>query len=302
MGLHILNDSDGLDIGVLCIIYRVLRRNGPLTKDDIAGICMPNDLEGGQGPKKFKGTLTFGERPDLKLWQLDDDDKLYLVKKTSSETPTPFEIANCIRSVFFSNVLEDITKPAQKSEHYMGSLFFTLSALLASNNYVSPISDERYAGKARSDFFSSFGYDLNTNEIAGPERWGHFLGFMEILPNNIRVVDPTRAVKEVFLEHLMPDTEVPIGRLKSLVGEHLPVLDGGSYFNQATKVMSSYGRKFEYETSLSHAFSHALHRLIMENIFVKELKKSDNKGVMRLFDPFTGKAEEITHLLFNGVQ
>jgi hypothetical protein len=308
---NILNNSDsGYHIGIMCLIYRVLRRaTKPLTIGEVTELCAPTSLARNvnQVPK-FRETLNFWLVDATEahcLWNLNSDLTVNLLDQTAEVEPEPREIADIVRRALFVKRIPDITvkirskgngDPANNIE----PLLLQLAALLASGLHL-PFNGAPYnqagIGELTRRYLHSE-HKLNSNELPRVIPWFSFLGFMES-HNGETWVDPTMAVRQTITKILQPKQVMDIRKFMVELSQLLPVLDGGAYQLQAATVMASKGWDYDYHTTISPALSHALNRLQVANV-IKFVSKSDDSNSIQLIHPQTKTTTSISQITYIG--
>ena len=79
--MAIINNAHaGSEVGLLCLIYRVMfRNNQKLSVEDLGDLCRPDNLPINKNQKKkFPENLRFWMADEHRLWREDDNSKLVL--------------------------------------------------------------------------------------------------------------------------------------------------------------------------------------------------------------------------------
>jgi len=308
---NILNNSDGgFHIGIMCLIYRVLRRSSvPMRMEKIEEMCRPKNLPTGDNQgKKFKQHLNFWMDESHCLWRLNRDSMLELCEETKTvrDDPNPFEIAEMVRKSLFSKSISDITVPIRSTKNEEKILLLILSCLLASGRHL-PFGSDGSLKKATyveiDDLIGSYlereKYGLNTNEKPFVIPWLLFLGFAEVHGGKI-FVDPTRAVRNSLSHIFKSEKSLDITIFLSLLSDALPVLDGGNYQKQTSKVMEKKGRTtYDYKRHISPALAVAFYRLEALKV-IKFVGKSDDPLAKQIEHTVTKVPESISQIIYLG--
>ena len=307
---NILNNSDGgFHIGIMCLIYRVLRRSSvPMKIEKIEEMCGPKNLaQGVSAQAKFKQHLNFWKDESHCLWRLNRDSMLELCEETKTvrDDPTPFEIAEMVRRSLFSKLISDITVPIRSTKNEEKILLLILSCLLASGRHL-PFGSDGPLKKAPyleiDDLIGSYlerdNYGLNTNEKPFVIPWLLFLGFAEVHGGKV-FVDPTRAVRDSLPYIFKSEKSLDITTFLGYLSDVLPVLGGGTYQNQTSKMMEKNGWTFDYKRHISPALAVVFYRLKALKVIEFD-EKSDDPLAKQIEHPFTKKPKFITQVIYLG--
>ena len=277
--MAIINNAHrGSQINLLCLIYRVIRRaKSPLTDDEIIDICRPETLlRKTDHKKRFTGELSFWKDPQHQLWKNNDENKLELKFVTSSENPTPMDIANITRAALFAINIDDIMGD---NEHDIESLLRTLSCILASGRFL-PIDNATIDKQSLDALLSELlpNHPLNDSEKPTLLEYGQFLGFLEPY-KGCYFVDPTNAVLSVLPNIFTDVNTLTIKEFLKKLGGYIPILDNGDYQIQVKQVMSQHGWSPDKESNISSALSHALARLSLDKVLRYETTSDDPQAM-----------------------
>jgi hypothetical protein len=239
--------------------YRVIHRNdGKLTIDDICQLCRPDNLPTKPNhEKKFIDNLTFWMDDSHQLWKENSESRLELARKCKNGNPQ--EVADLVMDAILApNIQHIFNNDSHSTEH----LFRTLGLLLAVDDFT-PHSGKTMGNSELASQFSKYlpAHIPNSNEIKQVLTYGHFLGFLEMMPDGQYVVDPTRAVrrvlKRVFEGQSILAAEDFFGRL----AQHVPLLDRGLFRQQVEDKMSETRASETSGRIASKALSVSLERL-----------------------------------------
>lgn len=307
---NILNNANkGYHIGTMCLIYRVLRRTTkPLTDSQLIELCAPSTLfRKDDHQKKFIDTLEFWKGEAHCLWKENPDLTLSLKDPTNNDNPSPREISDIVRRSLFAKKITDITVSIRTGgkrdggpPNHIEPLLLHISALLASGEYLV-FSKEPFKQKGISQFTNQYleaRHILNGSEDKQLIDWLLFLGFMEN-HNGQYWIDPSRSISHALTEMMTTKQTMDIRKFITLLGERLPVLDGGDYQKQTANVMEKKDWSFEYPTTVSAALSHALFRLQVANI-IKLVTKSDDQDSIQLIHPYTRAKTSTSQITYLG--
>ena len=307
---NILNNANaGYHIGTMCLIYRVLRRaTKPLTESQLTELCAPSTLS--RKPdhkKKFKQTVDFWKGEAHCLWKENPDLSLSLIDPTNNDNPNPREISDVVRRSLFAKKITDITVDIRSGDkrdggpaNHIEPLLLHVSALIASGQYLV-FSKKPLEQSGISQFTNKYlesRHILNGSEDKQLIDWLLFLGFMEN-HNGQYWIDLSRSISHAITEMMTPKQTMDIQKFITLLGELLPVVDGGDYQKQTATIMEKKDWSFEYPTTVSRSLSHALYRLQVANI-IKLVTKSDDPDSIQLIHPHTSTKASISQITYVG--
>jgi hypothetical protein len=307
---NILNNANaGYHIGTMCLIYRVIRRvSKPLTESQLTELCWPSTLFREENhKKKFKETLDFWKDDAHCLWKENPDLTLSLLDPTNNDNPSPREISDIVRRSLFAKKITDITVNIRSGgtrdggpPNHIEPLLLHISALLASGEYLV-FGKKPFEQKGITQFTNQYleaRHILNGSEDKQLFDWLLFLGFMEN-QNGQYWIDPSRSISHALTEMMTTKQTMDIRKFITLLGELLPVFDGGEYQKQTATVMEKNDWSFEYPTTVSAALSHALFRLQVANI-IKLVTKSDDQDSIQLIHPYTRAKTSTSQIIYVG--
>ena len=258
--MSIINSAHaGSQINLLCMTYRVIHRNdGKLTIEDICQLCRPANLPTKPNhEKKFSENLRFWMDDSHQLWKENSESKLELARKC--ENASPQEVADLVMDAILApNIQHIFDNDSHSTEH----LFRTLGLLLAADEFTAD-SGKTMGNSELTNQFSKYlpAHIPNSNEVKQVLTYGHFLGFLEIAPDGMYVVDPTRAVRRALKRVFDSESTLVAEEFFGRLAKHVPLLDGGSFRQQVDEKISETRVGETSERIVSKALSVSLERL-----------------------------------------
>ena len=284
------NAHPGSQINLLCSIYRVLYRNpSKFTQEELYELCRPESLfRSPDHQKRFRENLNFWHKESRQLWDIDADQKYYLLEKHETE-PNISMISSVVYKKLFrvteteTTCDEDFLNTENKE---IAPLYRTLAFILSMPTFAPPFWSENSELITKESLDSKLGtnfqeYRLNDSEKSYFLEYAHFLGFVEIQGSAGNYIsDPTRVIMSILPLIFINDTILPISEFKIRLANLVPVLDGGFYRTEVEDILTSSSNMEHKETEFSKALSHALCRLKSNGVINFPKKKDDDKNVM----------------------
>jgi hypothetical protein len=272
--MAIINNAHaGSQINLLCMIYRVIyRSNGKHSVDDIQALCAPKNLPAlPDHLKRFPENLRFWMKESHQLWQEDGQSKLVLTRVATSEAPTA--IAVVTNEALFEPNIDTIFG---KDQYDTEGLFRSLSCLLASDTFTVE-GDQRMNKQSLQQFYGEQLPEFvpNDSEKIVVQRYGHFLGFLEIDSAGEYFVDPTAAIRGVLDKVFDTAQEIAVDQFLERLAQRLPLLDRGVYRQQVEAQMVGPLSGNGATRRLSRSMSLAIERLRFARLLAYEGKSDD---------------------------
>jgi hypothetical protein len=272
--MAIINNAHaGSQVNLLCMIYRVIyRNNGKLSVDDIQALCAPKNLPSlADHEKRFPENLRFWMKESHRLWQENEQAKLALTRVATSESP--LAIAVVTNEALFAPNIETIFG---KDQHDTEGLFRSLSCLLASDQFTVE-AGQRMNKQSLQEFYSGQLREFvpNDSEKIIVQRYGYFLGFLEMDTGGEYFADPTRAVRGVLDDVFNGAQAITVDEFLERLAQELPLLDRGVYRQQVEQRMAGPLSGDNTSRRLSKSLSLAIERLKFARVLDYEHKSDD---------------------------
>ena len=282
--MSIINSAHaGSQINLLCIIFRVVKRNSnKYNLDEIIELCRPDNLPQSDNAKnRFKSNLNFWIKEEHKLFHFDKNEKIELAIDLNDKSLLPDNIARIVHKVIYKEVLDDVF--SKNSD--IKDLFIGLSAILASDeNNTFLIGHNNFIENTVIDtFFSNYLPEENipNNESKkGLVQYGHFLGYFECIDKKY-IADPTRAIRHFLPSIFHVDQSLSIKEFLASLAETIPVIDGGKYREQVISVMKKKSWESNGHDIVSSTLSLAIKRLEL-NGDIRLIEKADDRNSVRI--------------------
>ena len=134
------------------------------------------------------------------------------------------------------------------------------------------------------------------NELKPTIQWLSIIGILEPGPTNTWYINPTRLLK-TFLpdisEELGLKTNVPIAKFLSVLSKHIPIADGGKFFELVSRARIGSGFQPNDTNQIGGSLSTGLYALQTQG-FLKFNLLSDDKNRRALSPDYLGRRDEIS--------
>ena len=293
--MAILNmESDGMP-GQVLIALKALVAFGPMTRDRLISICVP-DLA--IDPKRFRSAVTrwtqlglFSET-DGKIRIASDHGWLSNLERNEAIRQMP----SVVRDVALS---EANNKNFWDAESNLSADFTRAAAwILAQNIYTLPSShDQIQILESRQIGNEARRVLQNDTRWNGFKHWSVFMGFAS--GDNPLIVDPTVAVCDSLANLFKEKKTLTAVDFVETLARALPVLDFGKYRELVEAEIKSAELVSRAGDALSMSLSRALKRLEVGGLISLEARADAKQGYS-----FTGVAgrvwERFTHVIYHG--
>ncbi len=270
------NAHPGSQVNLLCMIYRVIYRNGgKLSLDEIQNLCAPKNLPSKEDHvKRFPENLRFWMKESHQLWREDDQSKLILTEVATSESPEAVAVAT--NQALFKPRIDVIFG---KDQHDTEGLFRSLACLLASDKFIVE-AGQRMNKQSLQEFYAEQLRDFvpNDSEKIIVLRYGHFLGFLEADSGGEYFVDPTAAIRGALGNVFDTAPELSVDEYLDRLALQLPLLDRGVYRQQVEAKMAGPLSGDTATRRLSRSLSLAMERLRYSRVLAYEGKSDDPRA------------------------
>ena len=257
--MSILNRPTDGSAPVLLVLWRALRRLGPMPKEKLLALCAPPSI----GDDQAKKTLL--RWAQLRLF-VEQDDGLRLAP--------PFDRLDADGSPdygAFRREVRRLTLSEESNQEFLkpepgGAADFTFVAawLLSTDVYADHFHSHPHIQRLEQSQVAPIGagdskYALqNDTRWVGFRDWAAFLGFAwNSTPFQL---DPTEAIEDELDDVFGEETELAADDFVQRLGDKLPVLDGGEYCHRARERATDGWRPIK-DREVSPALSRALLRL-----------------------------------------
>ena len=283
--MSIINNANpGSQIGVLCLIYRVLHRNrDKLDVESLERLCRPDNLYLNENQSKKLGeTLNFWMSEDHQLWELNSEKKLKILDEYTlgvRREPSPNEISNIVNKVINGTKILDVL---EKESSDVAPLLSAISALLASD-YFTFGSPHRITNQNLDVFFANYLPKVhpNNNEKSTLTEYGLFLGYFAVDEVGGVYVDPTKVVRNSLSGVFAEVSDLSASEFFYRLSESIPLLDGGSVRQMVEDEMPDDSVVRFDDKVISTSLSFAIQRLLRESALTRT-STSDDLGAFRL--------------------
>lgn len=227
--MSILNrPSDGL-FNVLVALVRCIASEGPMSRKKLLDLCAPPHAVESQE----RATQTLNRWIQLGLLEQDEQETVSLSatvpKEVRRRNPDNRELAKTLRTIALAPENNERFWEAENNR----SADFTraLCWILAQNVFDGDLVGHTEVQKREVAQLRHLAAFTNDTRWAGFKSWAVFLGFGWIgrHPNDVFVIDPTVAVRDVLSEVFEGSRELRQGAFFSRLASVLPVIDGGDY-------------------------------------------------------------------------
>ena len=296
VSMSILNRTNDGFAAVLIALWRTVRNLEPMSKEKLLALCAPDSIS----DKDAKNTL--------RRWtQLE----LFVEREGKVWLASPFDKLRTDRDVEYRSFRREVRRLAF-SEKSNRDFLVPEPDGAADFSYVTAwlLSTDVFAGHFRNlasmqrfeteqvlpigDGDSKYALQ-NDTRWTGFKDWAAFLGFgWNSTPFQL---DPTEAIEDELDEIFDGQAELTVDEFVQRLGEKLPVLDGGQYFQRARERAATGWRPIE-----SHQLSPALGRALLRlqcagRLNIEARADADSRSLLGV--GFASK-QRVTHLGLRG--